>query len=97
MEVTPPRTTLSVVVPAILGSFIEVAVIVVVPTPRAVASPEVVILAIVVGSVLDQLTGVLPLLPSSYVPTALNCWVLPDVPVVIVGVGGEMAIAVSVG
>jgi hypothetical protein len=74
IEVTLDGTTVSVVVAVIVGSFVEVAVMVVVPAAMAVARPvELLILATVLASLLLQLTGVLPLLPSLKTPTAENC------------------------
>lgn len=67
-------TTVSVVLLAIVGFFVEVAVIVVSPTSMAVARPdEEPMLATVVDLLLDHVTGVLLVLPSSKVPTAVNC------------------------
>ena len=99
MAVTLAGTTVSVVEPAMVELLVEVAVIVVVPTPTAVASPELLMLATVVELLLDQVTGVLPVLESLKVPTAVNCLVegLLVVPVVMVGVAGPTAIDVSVG
>ncbi len=96
MEVTLPGTTVSWVVPEMLGSIVDVAVIVAVPTPTAVASPELEsMLATVVVLSLDHVTGVLPELPSSKVPTAENCFVLLGAMSVIVWFAGVMPIAVS--
>jgi hypothetical protein len=98
MEVTLDGTTVSVVVAVIVGSFVDVAVMVVVPAAIAVAKPvELLMLATVLASLLLQLTGVLPLLPSLKTPTAENCCVLPGAWTVMVGVAGVMASDVSVG
>jgi hypothetical protein len=98
MEVTLDGTTVSVVVAVIVGSLVEVAVIVVVPAAMPVANPvELLILATVLASLLLQLTGVLPLLPSSKTPTTENCCVLPGAWAEMVGVAGVMASDVSVG
>jgi hypothetical protein len=72
MEVTL-GTTVSVVVLEMLGNFTEVAVMVAFPTPTAVANPELSMLATVLGVSLFQVTGVLLVLPSLKVPTAVNC------------------------
>ncbi len=95
MEVTLPGTTVRVVVPEMVGSIVDVAVIVAEPTPTAVASPELEsMLATVVGA-LDHVTEVLPELPSSKVPTAENCFVLFGAMSVMVWFAGVMPTAVS--
>jgi len=94
MEVTLPGTTVRVVVPEIVGSIVDVAVIVAVPTPAAVARPLESMVATVVGT-LDHVTGVLPELPSSKVPTAENCLKLSGAMSVMVWFAGVMPTEVS--
>src|ERR1700694_5462135 len=97
MEVTLPGTTVSWVVPEMVGIIVDVAVIVAVPTPAAVAFPELVSMLATVVGLLDHVTGVLPELPSSKVPTAENCLVLLGGMSVIVWFAGVMPTAVSFG
>jgi len=83
--------TVSTVVPVIVP---EVAVMVVVPTATAVAKPATLMVA-TAGVAESQLAVEVRflVLPSLYVPVALNCWV---VPAVMEGLDGVTAIETSV-
>lgn len=95
IDVMHPTVTVSDCVPLIEGVWVEVAVIVAVPSLWEVTRPEVLIVA--TGALIDHETGVLFELPSLYVPVALIWTVLFVVPVWIVGVRGVTVIAVRVG
>jgi hypothetical protein len=75
MEERVAEFTVRVVLPEIVP---EVAVMVAVPAARAVTKP---LLLMVATDVFDELqvtwVAILKLVPSEYVPVAVNCWVTP--------------------
>jgi hypothetical protein len=90
METSGTTVTVSVVVPVILP---ELAVMVLVPAATPVARPEVLMVA-TDGVADNQLAATALVLPSLYVPVALNCCVLPTT---MDGLAGLIAIETSVG
>ena len=91
-----PTVTLTVCVPVMEGLSFAVAVTVAVPTATDFTNPLLLIVAVVVGLML-QLTPGLPVLPSLNVPTA-NIWtVLLLLPVWMLGDAGPTASEESVG
>jgi hypothetical protein len=75
MEDRVAEFTVTVVLPEIVP---EVAVMVVTPVVRAVARPLLLTVAIVVSEELQVTCVVISwVVPSAYVPVAVNCWVAP--------------------
>lgn len=82
-----PTVTVNDCVPVIEGLSLDVAVTVAEPVATEVTNPLLLIVAVVVG-LMVQLTDGLPVLPSLKVPTANICTVLFVLPVSMVGVAG---------
>lgn len=68
-----------------------------VPVPADVTKPEEVIVATLVGVMVQETDGLFVVLPSLLVPNTVICTVLPVVPVSMVGDDGPTAIEDSVG
>ena len=103
IDVTQPTVTVTAWVPVMVGFWLEVAVTVAVPISDEVTRPpeEIVATAPVPLEgmpLIDQLTdGLVVVLPSLLVPTAVICIWLFVFPVSIVGVAGPTAREVKVG
>ena len=75
-----PTVTVTVCVPVMEGFWLAVAVTVAVPVSADVTNPPALIVAVLVGLML-QLTAGFPVLPSLNVPTTNICTVLFELPV----------------
>jgi hypothetical protein len=91
-----PTVTVSDWVPVIVGFCVEVAVIVAVPVATDFTNPPALMVA-TDWSLMLQLTGVLPVLPSLKVATADICTVLFVLPVCMDGVAGATTRELTVG
>ena len=86
-----PTVTVTDCVPVIAGFWFEVAVTLADPTETDVTNPVELMVAIVVGVMLQLTEGLLLVLPSLFVPNTVICTVLSVAPVSIVGDDGPTA------